>query len=60
MFYTAKEVSEILQVGISTAYKLVHKWNEDLEAKGYVIVSGKIPKAYLEERLYGGKDEADN
>ena len=47
-----KEVREILGVGESLAYKIMKQLNEELEKKGYLIIRGKIPREYLEERFY--------
>ncbi len=52
-YYTANEVMEMLGVSRAQAYKIVKKLNEELEAKGYVVTAGKIPKKYLGERCYG-------
>ncbi len=53
LYFTANEVMEILGVSRSSAYKLIKKLNEELEAKGYLVTAGKIPKKFLAERLYG-------
>lgn len=50
---TAKDVATVLGVSIGTAYKVIRKLNHDLEENGYIIVSGKIPKAYWEKKFYG-------
>lgn len=47
-----KEVREILGVGESLAYKIMKQLNEELEKKGYLVIRGKIPREYLEERFY--------
>lgn len=52
-FYTATDVMIMLGVGRAKAYSLLKEWNEDLKKKGYVTVAGKIPKRYLEEKIYG-------
>lgn len=46
------EVREILGVGESLAYKIMKQLNEELEKKGYLVIRGKIPREYLEERFY--------
>lgn len=53
LYYTAQEVMEILGVSRAKAYKLVRELNEELVADGYIVTAGKIPKKYLNERLYG-------
>lgn len=56
---TAKDVATVLGVSIGTAYKVIRKLNQELEEKGYIIVSGKIPKAYWEKKFYGVNEERE-
>ncbi len=50
---TAAELAEMLQISVGHAYKVIHRLNEELAAKGYLTFSGKVPRKYLEERCYG-------
>ncbi|MBR5087928.1 MAG: hypothetical protein IK093_00720 [Ruminiclostridium sp.] len=54
LFYSAAEVAEILGVSLGQAYRLMRKWNEDLEQKHYLVIAGKIPISYFNEQIYGG------
>ncbi len=51
--YTAKDIQELLGVSESSAYKYIRVMNEELAAKGFLTVRGKIPKAYVQERFFG-------
>ena len=51
--YTAKDIQELLGVSESSAYKYIRVMNEELSAKGFLTVRGKIPKAYVQERFFG-------
>jgi sugar-specific transcriptional regulator TrmB len=53
LFITAHELSEMLQVSEGHAYKLIRMLNKELESKGYIIIAGRVPRKYLEERFYG-------
>ncbi len=53
LYFTAKEVQEMLGVSRAKAYKILKELNTELEAKGYIVVSGKIPKKFLAEKYYG-------
>ena len=53
LFFTAAEVAKILGVSKGHAYKLIQKMNNELSDKGYLVVAGKIPVRYFEERYYG-------
>ena len=52
MFYTAEDVMEMLGIGKSKAYEIIKKLNEELEAKGYIVVRGKVSKRYFDEKMY--------
>lgn len=52
VFYTAQEVAEILGVSRTKAYKIVKELNLELREKGYIIIAGKVPKRYFEQRCY--------
>lgn len=51
-FLKAKDVSTILQVSESTAYRIIKQLNHELEEKGKIIIPGKISKRYFEEKMY--------
>lgn len=52
LYYTALEVGELLGVSRTKAYKIVKELNAELQAKGYIVIAGKVPKRYFEERCY--------
>lgn len=51
--YTAKDLQELLGVSESSAYKFIRVMNQELAAKGFLTVRGKIPVAYVQERFFG-------
>lgn len=57
-FLRAEEVAEILGVSVSFAYKVIRQLNDELKAKGYITVSGRVNREYFFERLYRGGKEA--
>lgn len=60
-FYKAEEVARILGVSKPYAYKLIRKMNTELQAKGFITISGRISRQYFEERFYGaGKEVNEN
>ena len=59
-FITAAELASILNVSQGHAYKVIHKLNDELEAKGFLTFSGRVPRKYLEERCYGLDTEVNN
>lgn len=51
IYYTAKDVQEILQYSRSAAYNRIKELNEELKAKGYHVRPGLIPRKYFEARF---------
>ena len=49
----ADEVSSILCISKGDAYKKIRILNAELREKGYIVIPGKIPYAYMKTRLYG-------
>lgn len=57
-FMRVEDVARELDVSKSYAYKIVQKLNKELEAKGYITISGRVNKQYfLERTCYGGSAE---
>ena len=57
-FMRVEDVARELDVSKSYAYKIVQKLNQELEAKGYITISGRVNKQYfLERTCYGGSSE---
>ncbi len=52
-FLNANDVAEYMGISIPTAYKIIRKLNDELKAKGYITVSGKLSKTYFEHKVYG-------
>lgn len=53
IYYSAKDISQMLDVSVSKAYELIKKMNNELEKEGYLVLSGKVPIAYFNKRWYG-------
>lgn len=53
IFITATEMAEILGISKPYAYKLIKQMNEELEANGFITISGKVSKKYFEEKFCG-------
>ncbi|MGN8969767.1 hypothetical protein [Intestinimonas sp. HCP28S3_D6] len=51
-----EEVMDILQISKSAAYHTMQRINKELQDKGYITHSGRVPRSYLMERcgLQGG------
>jgi len=53
MYYGAEEVAELLRISKAKSYAIIRDLNKELEQKGFITISGKVPRKYLEERCYG-------
>ncbi|MCR5339022.1 MAG: helix-turn-helix domain-containing protein [Lachnospiraceae bacterium] len=53
LLMSAEEVAELLQCSKAHAYKIIRKLNEELGAKGYIVITGKVSTKYLKEKFYG-------
>lgn len=49
----AKDVEEMLGIKSALAYKLIRQVNDELAKAGYIVVAGKVPKAYWDTKFYG-------
>jgi len=58
LFIRAEEIAEELGVSKPYAYKLVQRLNSELQAKGYITISGRVSRQYYEEKIYGKQKEA--
>lgn len=45
---------DLFGVSKSKAYKMLKTWNEELQKDGYLTINGKIPKKYVEKKMFGG------
>ncbi|MBQ3115285.1 MAG: hypothetical protein IJC06_04115 [Clostridia bacterium] len=55
-YYDVDEVTALIGMSKSFCYKLVQTLNKELKEKGCIVFPGKVPKKYLQERLYCGQD----
>ena len=53
VFITAQEVAELLGISKSKAYTIVRELNEELSAKGFITVAGRVSRKFFEEKFYG-------
>ncbi|HAJ74392.1 MAG TPA: DNA-binding protein [Lachnospiraceae bacterium] len=48
---TASEVAKTMGVSKAYAYKVIQKLNQELQAKGYITVAGKVNRKYFMRKL---------
>lgn len=60
-FMRVEDVAKELGISKSYAYKIVQKLNADLQAKGFLTISGRINRKYfLEKFCYGGTERRES
>ena len=52
--------TEGLDISTTHAYKIMYRLNEELKAKGYIIVAGRVNRQDFNERLYGAERSEEN
>ncbi len=50
---TADDIAEEAGVSKGKAYKLIKDLNQELAAKGYIVIAGKLPRAFWETKFFG-------
>lgn len=55
LFVTAADIAELLGISKPFAYKLVRQMNDELEAKGFLTIAGRVSWKYYKEKFYEQK-----
>ena len=59
-FLRVEDVAAILCISKSHAYKIVQKLNNEMRAKGYITIAGRVNKQFfLEKTCYGTTNEKE-
>ncbi|MDF9824499.1 hypothetical protein M2475_000850 [Breznakia sp. PF5-3] len=59
VFMNDDKVSQYLNISKPFAYKIIKQLNKELEARGYIVIAGKINKKFFEERMYGTNETGE-
>lgn len=59
LFIKVDEVGELLGISRAEAYRIIKKLNSELAEKGYIVISGRVSRRYLEEQIYGMRTEKE-
>lgn len=54
-FLNASDVSEYMNISMSKAYKIIKSLNDELSARGFIVVHGKVSRVFFEEKVYGSQ-----
>lgn len=55
-FIGAKEISQVLGIGMTKAYAIIKAYNKELDDKGYFTIRGRCSRKYFEQKIYGYED----
>lgn len=55
-YITAKEIAETLGISTGKAYQIIRNLNAELQKEGYLTISGKVSRAYFNEKWYQGEE----
>lgn len=53
IYLDADAIAELLGVSKGFAYKIIRELNEELKAQGYIVIAGKVPTKFFQEKYYG-------
>lgn len=53
VYMTAQDISSLLGISRSKAYKIIRELNTKLQKEGYLVIPGKVSLKYFEEKYYG-------
>lgn len=52
-FINSDEVARELGISKSFAFKIIREMNSELKSQGFLVLQGKVSRAYFEEKIYG-------
>lgn len=51
-YLKAEDVALYMDISIPMAYKIIRQLNNELVAQGYLVVAGRVNRAYFEKKIY--------
>lgn len=55
----AEDISKELGISKGYAYKIIKELNRELKADGFIVISGRVPRAYWETKFYGNGTQTE-
>lgn len=56
-YIAAQEAAEALDLSESKVYEIFRELNAELKERGYVTVCGRVPRAFFNQKFFGGLKE---
>lgn len=44
-----------MEISVPYAYKIIKQLNDELDAKGYITITGRVNREYFNERVYSAE-----
>lgn len=51
----AEDISRELGISKGYAYKIIKELNKELKEAGFIVISGRVPRAFGETKFYGNR-----
>ena len=51
-YLKAQDVAAYMEISVPLAYKIIRSLNDELVAQGYLVVAGRVNRAYFEKKIY--------
>lgn len=48
------ELAVSLEISEGKAYEIIRDLNKELKAQGYITIAGRVPRAYFNQKFFGG------
>lgn len=55
----AKDISRELGISKGYAYKIIKELNQELKEAGFIVISGRVPRAFWETKFYGNRTQIE-
>lgn len=53
IYYDVNDITEMLGVSKGFGYKIIRQMNSDLKSNGFLVIAGRVPVKYFQEKYYG-------
>lgn len=55
----AEDISEELGISKGYAYKIIKELNKELKEAGFIVISGRVPRAFWETKFYSNNKQVE-
>ena len=55
----AEDISKELGISKGYAYKIIKELNQELKEAGFIVISGRVPRAFWETKFYSNRTQIE-